>query len=584
MTEKAIDAAANPPGENGSTDLDELKSRVGLLEAERSGLQQELKQLHFLVERIVEHRQKSHAELVLLLTGLVSKLPINDVGVFVSRLVEHNASVTQMLGALTKGGTTEVLTAQPEVLKTLDQTKRDLRSAIKSAAEQLIGMDTPLEKQTLEALISDPDTFFSPRVVRANRCFIKGLITKERVLRDFGEPALMFFNDMTTDPKLNPHPKPDEIVLAFKPDFEALFQQQPNALPGKREALLALYQRVQCSKAVSEQARSQRNAFARLSFYVELLHFYENQSTEAPDVIFAQRLPALIEQLVVTGPNDKLDEALIKQAETLLGLVVNPDYRLMVINNIGKGGGAGKTLRYVLRLRLEKSFAPDEVIAEFIRHLLPGSTAAPQVEPIAFVLRFLNTDVQLQIARAIMFCDRLRKQDAEALGKALASALGLQGLERQIKAAEVLPPEVESRMAWGRIKEMIATRTDPASIAAAIRDRLHARYDADEIKQSWITLIEADPMSLIRIFCQLPYRSDGTTDAVARTIMETYVSRLTHEKYAGAYTKVVNSLKNMFKAKPDSPTLLNFIALTRWVSPEAAERLSADIGLPVAAH
>jgi hypothetical protein len=57
------------------------------------------------------------------------------------------------------------------------------------------------------------------------------------------------------------------------------------------------------------------------------------------------------------------------------------------------------------------------------------------------------------------------------------------------------------------------------------------------------------------------------------------VTRLTHEKYASTYAKVVNSLKNMFKAKPDSPTLLNFIALVKWVDQDAARKMSADIGI-----
>jgi hypothetical protein len=108
------------------------------------------------------------------------------------------------------------------------------------------------------------------------------------------------------------------------------------------------------------------------------------------------------------------------------------------------------------------------------------------------------------------------------------------------------------------------------------------KYEADEIKQSWVTLTEADPISFIRVFCQLPYLPDGTTDPVARAIMETYVTRLTHEKYAATYSRVVNSLKNMYKANPASPTLLNFIALVKWVDPEAANKLGMDIGMPVA--
>jgi len=150
-----------------------------------------------------------------------------------------------------------------------------------------------------------------------------------------------------------------------------------------------------------------------------------------------------------------------------------------------------------------------------------------------------------------------------------------------VKAHEAMPVEVERRMAWGQIKDLIAQRGDAKVIAAAIRDRLNAKYDAEELKQSWLALIEADTISLIRIFCQIPYRADGKTDPIARTVLETYVTRLTHEKYAAAYHKVVNSLKNMFKAKPDSPTLLNFMALAKWVSPEAASRMCADVGMPL---
>ena len=91
-------------------------------------------------------------------------------------------------------------------------------------------------------------------------------------------------------------------------------------------------------------------------------------------------------------------------------------------------------------------------------------------------------------------------------------------------------------------------------------------------------------MSLIRIFCQLPFRADGKTDPIAKTVMETYVTRLTHEKYASTYHKVVNSLRNLFHAKPDSPTLLNFIALVKWAAPDAVNKLCADVGMPVPAQ
>ena len=562
----------------------ELKLRVEQLEADRGALEQENKALRVLLERAIDHRQKSHSELVTILTALVSKLPLNDVGVIVSKLVEHNTNVSQVLAALVKG-TAEAELPQPEILKTLDQTKRDLLAALKQATAELARLDPPLERELLESLSADPELFFSPRMVRANRCFAKGQVPRERVIREFGEEALIFFKDMTTDPKLNPRPKPEEIVLAFRNDFEALFQQQAALLPNKRPHLEALYQRIQRSKAPTDQARAQKSAFQRLSFVIELLHYYEHQNTEAPDVVFAQRLPALVEQLGVAGPQAPLDEKLILQVEALLAFVISPDHRLMIVNNVGKSGGAGKTLKHVLRLRGERVADLTQVVAEFVRHLIPPPPEKPpSSQALAALLRLLRPEVQRQVAKAIMAYDRIPKADAEALGKALGAELGLTGLEEESPGQSALPPEMERQLAWAKIKELIAKRTDAAAIASVIRDRLHAKYDADEIRQSWITLTEADPMSLIRICCQLPFRADGKTDPIARTVMETYVTRLTHEKYAGTYHKIVNSLRTMFHAKPDSPTLLNFVALVKWASPEAATRLCADVGMPEPTH
>jgi len=397
-------------------------------------------------------------------------------------------------------------------------------------------------------------------------------------VREFGEAALVFFNDLTTDAKLNPRPKPDEIALGFKGDFEALFQANPSLLLEKRNDLLALYQKVQRSKSPGEPARTQRHAFTKLSFLLELLHYYENQSTEAPDVIFAQRLPALIEQLVISGLEDKLDDQLILEAEHLVAFVIHPDHRQMVVNNVGKGGGAARTLKFVLKFRAEEVAEMDHLIAEFIRHLIPPQQPPPAAAVLA-ILRLIHPVMQRHIVKAIRTWERIRKEDAEALAKQLADGLGLKGIEQEVKASGAMSLETERQLAWESVKELIARRAEPGAIATAIRDRLHARYDSDEVKQSWITLIEADVMTLIRTFCQFPYLADGSTDPIARAVMETYVTRLTHEKYAAAYTKVVNSLRNMFKAKPDSPTLLNFLTLVKWVDGAAAAKLSADIGM-----
>jgi len=135
-------------------------------------------------------------------------------------------------------------------------------------------------------------------------------------------------------------------------------------------------------------------------------------------------------------------------------------------------------------------------------------------------------------------------------------------------------------MVWIGIEDLIASRATPGDIAAAIRNRLHARYDADEVKQSWLTLTGTDPMSFIRIFCLLPYLPDGQTDLTVRPLLESYVQRLLHEKYAAIYAKILTTLRNMFKARADGPALVNFLALVKWIDPEAAAKLTKDIGMP----
>lgn len=558
----------------------DVKARVGQLEGERALLERENKTLRLLLERVVEHRQRSHSELILLLTGLVSKLPINDVGVVVAKLVEHNANVAEVCAALSKGSVDAAL-PQPTVLKNLEQAKRDLLAAIKPAVEELIQSDPPLEIEMLRTLIAKPETFFSPAVVRANRCFVKGHVTKERVLREFGEAALGFFNDLTTDAKLNPRPKADEIVLGFKPDFEALLQQNPTWAGSKRQELSGLFQRIQKSRTATDAARAQRNAFQRMSFLLELLHYYEHQDTEAPDVIFAMRLPALLEQLGIVPGQEQLEEKWIVQAESLLAFIINPDHRLMVINNIGKSGGLARVLKFVLRLRIGKIHDENEVVHDFARTLIPPAPQPPPaVKAVATILRLLPDPArQKLVLRGIMASDRMKRVDAEALGRAIGAELGLTGLEDQVNAQAMISPEVERQLAWDRVKELIARRSDPALIATAIRDRLHHKYDGDEVRQSWITLSETEPILFIRVFCQLPYLADGRTDPIARAVLESYVTRLTHEKYVATYGKVITSLKNMYKAKPDGPMLLNFIALVKWVDAEAAQKISNDIGL-----
>lgn len=586
MSESEKAAGQTASVEEIQTGWQDLVSRLNQLETNNSNLERENKAQRALLERVIDHRLKSHNELVLLLTGLVSKLPLKDVGALVARLVEHNKDVGHYLTALIKGAEDIDNAPPPAILKSLDQSKRELLAAIKTFTEELTKLDPPLENGVLDSLCSDPESFFSPRTVRANRCFVKGYVPRDRVVREFGEPALVFFTDVTTDPKRNPFPKPDEIALAFKSDFETLLQQQPAAAGEKRAELIALFQRVQRSKGSTDAARAQRCAFLKLSFALELLHFYDHQETESPEAVFAQRLPGLIEQLVLGGPAEQLDEQGVGLGEKLLGWIGNADQRLMVINNIGKSGETAKSLKYVLRLRTAGTpgVETDPIVAEFVKHLIPPPPQkTPETGRFVAIIKLLEPEMQRSVTRAIMHTEIIRREEALELGKAIGDALGLKGLQ-DVKAEAAVPPELERQRAWARIQDMISRRGEPATIASEMRERLNARYDSDEIRQSWMTLIEADALTLIKIICQLPYLPTGKTDPIARPVLETYMTRLTHEKYASTYNKVVNSLRAMFTAKPDNAILLNFLALVKWANPETADKLAVDIGIPVPAH
>ncbi|MEY4386326.1 MAG: hypothetical protein RLY20_1609 [Verrucomicrobiota bacterium] len=567
----------------------DLKVRVAQLEAEREAMEKENKELRSLLERTVEHRAKSHTDLINLLSGLVSKLPLNDAGVIITRLMEHNTHVGEVCAALAKGKI-EATQIQPQMMRQLDEAKRNLKAAVAPLIEELIKLDSPIDHELLKSFAVNPELFFTPQANRANRGYVKGQVPRKRILREFGEASLAFFTDVTTDPKLNPRPNPDDIMLVINPALDALLAQNPSVVPDKHAGLRALNQRIQRSKATTDEARAQKQAFLRLSFVLELLHYYENQNTESPEVVFAQRMPPIIEQLVVSNPADNLNDKLVVLAESLLAHVINNDHRLSIINNIGKSGGAGRSLRFVLRLRNEKAPTDNpivltEVLPDFIKHLCTPTPQQPaQQQAVLEVLKFLIPDLQKLVLKALMNTDRLNKSEADTLTKMLSKELGLTSLEVATKAAATLTPEMERQLAWGKIKDMVTSRADPTAIAAAIRDRLHAKYESDEIKQSWVVLTEADPMSFIRTFCQLPYLSTGKTDSIAQPVLESYVVRLTHEKYAPTYNKVTTSLKNMFKAKPDSPTLVNFISLVRWVDAHAADKISADIGMTAVAR
>ena len=98
-------------------------------------------------------------------------------------------------------------------------------------------------------------------------------------------------------------------------------------------------------------------------------------------------VPGLVEQLGLGGPQDGLDEKLIGLAEQLLGYVISSEHRQMIINNVGKASAAGRTLKFVLRLRTGKLPGPelDPEIADFVKQLAPA-----QKTPSRLAVKLIN--------------------------------------------------------------------------------------------------------------------------------------------------------------------------------------------------
>src|SRR6185295_12634399 len=116
---------------------------------------------------------------------------------------------------------------------------------------------------------------------------------------------------------------------------------------------------------------------------------------------------------------------------------------------------------------------------------------APPAAAMLAVLRLIHPETHRLTVRTIIHTDRLAKSEAETFGRALAKELNLKNVEDEIKVPAGLATEIERQLAWDSVKELITRRAEPGAIANAIRDRLHSKYDADEVKQSWLTLIEA---------------------------------------------------------------------------------------------
>ena len=111
------------------------------------------------------------------------------------------------------------------------------------------------------------------------------------------------------------------------------------------------------------------------------------------------------------------------------------------------------------------------------------------------MLRFLSPEAQRVVVRAILNSDRLRREDAEPLGQELIKELGLP----QIAISR--PDGISDKTQMGPVHHQGTDRQPRFAneITEAIRKQLHAKYDADEVKQSWLVLAESRNQVLVTI-------------------------------------------------------------------------------------
>ncbi len=148
------------------------------------------------------------------------------------------------------------------------------------------------------------------------------------------------------------------------------------------------------------------------------------------DVVFAQRLPGAIEQLVLGGSSEELDLKLIERAGRLLGCIINPGHRQMVINNINKGGGIRRLLKYVLRLQTPKASDLDETVPEFIKALVPNRAVPPKAHDLqTAAIQLIDETMRKTVLRALMPTDRINRNDSGLTGESYGFRAGRGRLE-----------------------------------------------------------------------------------------------------------------------------------------------------------
>jgi len=152
-----------------------------------------------------------------------------------------------------------------------------------------------------------------------------------------------------------------------------------------------------------------------VSLLLELLHYYENQNTEAPDAVFASGCRPH-RAVGAQRPQDKLDERLITQAEGLLAYVITPEHRQWWLTTWAKPAEPRRaSIRHASARGKVLASDPDTSFA-----ISSNTSSRPESAParsLVPVLSLIPADMQLLVIVGIMDCDRIRKPEAEALAK-----------------------------------------------------------------------------------------------------------------------------------------------------------------------
>jgi len=211
---------------------------------------------------------------------------------------------------------------QPTVLKNRTNQTRFSLPPSSLAVEELIRLETPLEKRDLQSLVEQPDAFFFRRESSAPTMLRQRANPPRRVGAGIWRQALVFFNDMSTDAKAEPNPSRGDRLI-FKMISRRCSNKIPRSCPITR-ATDGVVSACQQSKAQPSMParKSSRSPDSPSSSNCSIS--YQNQSTEAPTCCLRNGCPRWSSNWFLGSGQDTLDEKLIGEAERAAGFCREP--------------------------------------------------------------------------------------------------------------------------------------------------------------------------------------------------------------------------------------------------------------------